>query len=403
METHQDAEKDEPPLATALAVIWSELHYLHDEVSTMLGIIQRQRSLQGCVGFDHQPNCLYREGLKRGLEFTLMVVGESGVGKSTFISSLFRKYLHSQHLSGASNHIRKTTQVEESIVLLHQDGIQLTLTIVDTPGFGDSVDNSDCWLPVTNYIISKFEDFLYAEPHHQQEPDRRVHCCLYLISPSGHGLKALEIEFMKQLHDKVNVIPMIAKADTLTTKERELFRKQVMREIHEHKLKTYDFPDIVEEENCRLVRKIKEKLPLAVVSSSVVVEVNGKKVRGRQYPWGVVQEGIFVDHGELSDFIVLRNLLIRTHMQDLKDMTHTTHYENYCSKRLAALTYSGKDDNQAQLSMWPQVQLEDERRKHLMKMRRIEAEMENICEVKVKEKKQKLKKLEMRVNMQKRL
>lgn len=33
-------------------------------------------------------------------------------------------------------------------------------------------------------------------------------------------------------------------------------------------------------------------MPLAVVGSNVVIEVNGKKVRGRQYPWGVA-EGMF--------------------------------------------------------------------------------------------------------------
>lgn len=30
-----------------------------------------------------------------------------------------------------------------------------------------------------------------------------------------------------------------------------------------------------------------------------------------------------------SDFVHLRNMLVRTHMQDLKDMTHDTHYESY--------------------------------------------------------------------------
>lgn len=35
-------------------------------------------------------------------------------------------------------------------------------------------------------------------------------------------------------------------------------------------------------------------MPLAVVGSNVVVEVNGKKVRGRQYPWGVA-EGKFTN------------------------------------------------------------------------------------------------------------
>lgn len=34
-------------------------------------------------------------------------------------------------------------QVEQSKVLIKEGGVQLLLTIVDTPGFGDAVDNSD--------------------------------------------------------------------------------------------------------------------------------------------------------------------------------------------------------------------------------------------------------------------
>ena len=40
---------------------------------------------------------------------------------------------------------------------------------------------------------------------------------LYLVA--GHGLKPLDIEFMKQLHDKINIIPVIGKADTMTPEE----------------------------------------------------------------------------------------------------------------------------------------------------------------------------------------
>ena len=31
-------------------------------------------------------------------------------------------------------------------------GVNLTLTIVDTPGFGDAVDNSNCWVSWQNSI-----------------------------------------------------------------------------------------------------------------------------------------------------------------------------------------------------------------------------------------------------------
>lgn len=35
----------------------------------------------------------------------------------------------------------------------------------------------------------------------------------------SHRLKPLDVEFMKQLHHKVNIVPVIAKSDAMTKKE----------------------------------------------------------------------------------------------------------------------------------------------------------------------------------------
>ncbi|XP_023658464.2 septin 7b isoform X1 [Paramormyrops kingsleyae] len=327
-----------------------------------------------------------------------MVVGESGLGKSTLINSLFLTDLYSSEYPGPSHRIKQTVQVEQSKVLIKEGGVQLLLTIVDTPGFGDAVDNSNCWQPVIDHIDSKFEDYLNAESrvNRRQMPDSRVHSCLYFIAPSGHGLKPLDIEFMKRLHEKVNIIPLIAKADTLTPEECQQFKKQIMREIQEHKIKIYEFPEVHDEEESKLAKKIKDRLPLAVVGSNTSVEVNGKRVRGRQYPWGIAE----VENGEHCDFTILRDMLIRTHMQDLKDVTNNVHYENYRSRKLAAVTYNGveNDKNKSQLTkldtvegISPLAQMEEERREHVAKMKKMEMEMEQVFEMKVKEKIQKLK------------
>ena len=46
------------------------------------------------------------------------------------------------------------------------------------------------------------------------------------------SLKPIDIEFMRQLHTKVNLIPVIAKADTLTDEEIANFKARVRHDKH---------------------------------------------------------------------------------------------------------------------------------------------------------------------------
>ena len=61
------------------------------------------------LGFSSLPSQVYRRSLRRGFEFTLMVVGESGLGKSTLVSmqtiffKLSKKICVSFNISGELN------------------------------------------------------------------------------------------------------------------------------------------------------------------------------------------------------------------------------------------------------------------------------------------------------------
>jgi septin 7 len=160
-----------------------------------------------------------------------------------------------------------------------------------------------------------------------------------------------------------------------------------MKEIQEEKIQIYEFPECEDEEENRLNKKLKNRVPFAVVGSNTVMESGGKKVRGRQYPWGVAE----VENIDHCDFTVLRDMLIRTHMQDLKDVTNNVHYENYRSRKLSSVTTTSADGTVKTPNKSPPLaQMEDEETDHMAKMKKMELEMEEALRQKVQEKKQKL-------------
>jgi len=54
---------------------------------------------------------------------------------------------------------------------------------------------------------------------------------------------------MKQLHNKVNIVPVIAKADVLTKTEVQKLKKKVMEEIEKQGIKIYPLPDCDSDED----------------------------------------------------------------------------------------------------------------------------------------------------------
>jgi septin 7 len=55
-------------------------------------------------------------------------------------------------------------------------------------------------------------------------------------------LKPLDVEFMRRLHTKVNLIPVIAKSDTLTEDEIKQFKQRILDDIAYHKIQIYQAP-----------------------------------------------------------------------------------------------------------------------------------------------------------------
>lgn len=105
------------------------------------------------------------------------------------------------------------------------------------------------------------------------------------------SLRQMDLELMRRLHKKVNIVLVITKADTLTQSEINRLKANIMRDIEANGIQLYRFPECESDEDDdfkRQDKEMKESIPFAVVGSNMVFEVGGKKFRGRQYPWGVV-------------------------------------------------------------------------------------------------------------------
>ncbi|KAL1892207.1 Cell division control protein 3 [Sporothrix stenoceras] len=354
-----------------------------------------RRKLTGYVGFANLPNQWHRKSVRKGFNFNVMVVGESGLGKSTLVNTLFNTSLYppKERKGPSLDIIPKTVTIQSISADIEEAGVRLRLTVVDTPGFGDFVNNDESWRPIVDNIEQRFDAYLDAENkvNRMNIVDNRIHACVFFIQPTGHSLKPLDIEVMKRLHTKVNLIPVIAKSDTLTDEEITAFKRRILADIQYHKVQIFEGPryELDDEETIAENNEILSKVPFAVVgATNEITNADGRKVRGRRYPWGVIE----VDNEEHCDFVKLRQMLIRTHMEELKENTNNILYENYRTDKLLQMGVS--QDPSVFKEVNPAVKQEEERALHDQKLAKMEAEMKLVFQQKVSEKESKLKQSE---------
>uniref|UniRef100_A0A9J7XVA5 Septin 12 n=1 Tax=Cyprinus carpio carpio TaxID=630221 RepID=A0A9J7XVA5_CYPCA len=298
------------------------------------GII-KGRDLFGYVGIEAVLDQMRRKTMKAGFEFNIMVVGQSGLGKSTLVNTLFKSKVSRKSCTpNYEEKISKTVHLQSVSHIIEEKGVKMKLTVIDTPGFGDQINNENCWEPIVQYVNEQYEKYLKEELNVNRKkriPDSRVHCCVYFLPATGHWLRPIDVEFMRRLGKIVSILPVIAKADTLTLEERLEFKQRIRQDLQANGIRVYPQKEYDEDAEDRILNdKIRENIPFAVVGTDKEHQVNGNKVLGRKTKWGIIE----VENIAHCEFAHLRDLLIRSHLQDLKDVTHNIHYETYRVKRL---------------------------------------------------------------------
>uniref|UniRef100_A0A2I3TT93 Septin n=1 Tax=Pan troglodytes TaxID=9598 RepID=A0A2I3TT93_PANTR len=279
----------------------------------------------GHFGFECLPNQLVSRSIRQGFTFNILCVGETGIGKSTLIDTLFNTNLK----DNKSSHFYSNVGLQIQTYELQESNVQLKLTVVETVGYGDQIDKEASYQPIVDYIDAQFEAYLQEELKIKRSlfeyHDSRVHVCLYFISPTGHSLKSLDLLTMKNLDSK-------------------------------------------------------GLLPFAVVGSTDEVKVGKRLVRGRHYPWGVLQ----VENENHCDFVKLRDMLLCTNMENLKEKTHTQHYECYRYQKLQKMGFTDVGPNNQPVSF--QEIFEAKRQEFYDQCQREEEELKQRFMQRVKEK-----------------
>ncbi|EIE24975.1 hypothetical protein COCSUDRAFT_83668 [Coccomyxa subellipsoidea C-169] len=273
----------------------------------------------------------------------ILIVGESGLGKTTFIKNLLAPYAQDPDVkvNNVAGHEALKTFIETpeklSTTVLVNDHNSLTsfhYRVQETPGYNTL---EECREPILEYIkrqnsehIDREQDAKRANPL-TKFTDSRVDVALFFIAP--HRLRPIDIDFMAQLADLVPVVPVLAKADSMTVEELRDFRRHVQEQLaHAGKKHKKDLLHAFSEEALDAAGARRDAPPFAVVASTTMDLSVGRFWPVRKYPWGTC-EALSSVH---SDVGALKRLLFEEGYEELKAATEDRYY-HYRSQQLLNL------------------------------------------------------------------
>ncbi|XP_063931648.1 septin-6-like [Zophobas morio] len=291
--------------------------------------------LRGHVGFDGLPDQLVNKSVQQGFQFNLLIVGETGCGKTTLINSLFKTEFEELEGLEERTHFTPETWIQSATYDIQEKEVCLRLRIDQTVGFGDAIDRSSSMQLVTDYLNKKFEEYLQEEisitRRRRAFSDPRCHACIYMITPCHNSLKSLDFAMLKAIHKSVNVIPVIAKSDNIDRSTLKKLKINIMKELQDAGISTYNFFT----EDCGELQAV---APFSIVASNEVID--GRRVR--IYPWGTVD----IENEDHSDFATLRECLLRYSIYNLIYQTSAVFYSSYRMKRLREMGFLETTDGE---------------------------------------------------------
>jgi septin family protein len=191
---------------------------------------------------------------------SVLITGAKGSGKTSFVKFLETALALPAHKQTRGHtpppHMHNDSPFESSYVETDIEGERVGVTLWDSQGLEKSIIDLQL-RDLTAFVESKFEETFNQESRVVRTPgvkDTHIHCVLLLLDPARLDVtmrskenfstkkslldedEALDLDVIRALEGKTTVIPIIAKADTLTAAHMAHLKRLVWSNIKHAKL-----------------------------------------------------------------------------------------------------------------------------------------------------------------------
>jgi len=222
------------------------------------------------------------------VDFTIMLVGGSGQGKTTFTRSFFGVEDKTKEQGKTEFIMPSTTEIATHEPMIKKTSVPhtfLRLSVIDTPGYGNDPDVAKSFRVILNKIGELNKQYKL-----KSNPDPRVHLVFYFL-PTPR-VKLCDTIFIELLQKVAFVIPIISKADTLRAIPAD------KNELSEYRTKVTETLEALLK-GLKALEHLKSQLVYAVV--------NATKTEPRSYGWGSVDP--WSKHADMFDNVALATFI----------------------------------------------------------------------------------------------